>query len=203
MDTTYRLKGWYLLLNSIIALLTLSSLAGLAVAIILIILVIGFSLQSSPIQDLIPLVMFGGLFILFAGLLTLIGIIFPLGNALFSYLKTGSTGLELRIWPFYRLRCAWHQVSGIVYARIFGGRLSLPMLRIQEAESASRKPEPDHTFRGYDSDTDLSMLPLFLITLLLWSVKYKNLIPVYIFKGWPNGKLRQELERRLGQISFE
>ncbi len=210
MNNKHKIKVWYLLLNIIVALVTLSSLAGLAVAILLILGLIVFTFQNGEMRNVVALGVFNGMLILFGGLVTLVGVIFPLGNALFSYLQTGSTGLELRIWPFYRLQYGWHQVCGVEQVKIPGGRLSLSMLRIKKSESPSqsgrhRQVEPNNLLAidSHGSNDDLYLLPLLFIVLLVWSVKSNNLIPVSIFKGWPNGKLRQALGSRLGPISSE
>jgi hypothetical protein len=206
MNTTYRLKIWYLLLNITLAWFVLSMLAGALVALIVVVLLIIFLLQQGEWQSLGFLVMFAGILAVIVPLWTLAGIVLPLGNALFSYLRISSTGLELRVWPGYRLRCHWHQVTGLEQIKIFGGRLSLPMLRYKEAEIKSWRDYrwyirldpggPRSEFIEHPASFS------FLDSLFLWSVDHHNLIPVYIFNGWPNGKLRQELERRLGQISF-
>jgi hypothetical protein len=203
MDQKYRLKGWYLLLNVIVALVTLSTLAGLTIALILILALMGFSFQGSQTGALLPLGMFAGILILFMGIFTLMGIILPLGNALFSYLKLSSTGLELRIWPFYRWSWSWHQVAGLERVDVLGGRLSLPMLRIRKV-SLESQAEPDLPIvmhGGHGSDENPVSVPLALIASLVWSVKYKSLIPVYVFNGWPHGSLRRDLERRFERIT--
>ncbi len=210
MNDKHRIKVWYLLLNIIVALVTLSLLAGLAVAILLILSLIVFLIYQGQTEAVMSLTAFGGLWVLLMGIIALLGIVLPLGNALFSYLQTGSTGLELRIWPFYRLQYGWHQVSGVEQVKILGGRLSLSMLRIKKSESPSqsgrhRQVEPNNILAidSHGSNDNLYLLPLLFIVLLARLVKSNNLIPVYIFKGWPNGKLRQALESRLGPISFE
>ncbi len=206
MNTTYRLKVWYLLLNIIVASVTLSSLAIVVLVLLFILALVVFSLQKGQTGNAIPLAAFGGVWGLFAGLMAFLGIILPLGNALFSYLQIGSTGLELRIWPFYRLRYGWHQVLGVECAKILGGRLSLPMLRIKASETESG---PGTSRQSWANDVpvihthgkdSLFLLPMLLMAYLVWSVKSQNLIPVYLFNGWPNGKLRQDLERRLGPV---
>lgn len=207
MNTTYRLKIWCLLLNIALAWLVLSMLAGALVALIVVLLLIIFLFQQGEWQSLGFLVMFAGILVVIVPLWALVGIVFPLGNALFSYLRISSTGLELRVWPSYRLRCHWHQVTGLEHIKIFGGWLSLPMLRYKEAEIKSWRDyvwyirlDPSGPRSEFIENPAWFSL---LDSLFLWSVDNHNLIPVYIFNGWPNGKLRQELERRLGRISFE
>lgn len=202
MDYRYRIKGWYLLLNIIVALITLSGLAALAGVIIFFVILIVFAFQNGEARNVITLGMFSGLLVLFGALMALVGVVFPLGNALFSYLGIKSTGLELRIWPFYRLRCHWHHVIGIERVRLLGGVLSLPMLRFEEGESESwfgkyRLGGGHHT----SFEENPAVLTLFLVALLWWSVSDRKLIPVYIFNGWPNGQLKRDLESRLGPIS--
>src|SRR5512138_2070409 len=134
MNTTYRFKVWYLLANIAIVLAVLSMLGGAIVALILIVLLIAFLYQQGVRGGLLFPVFFAGVLVVVVPILIWVGIILPLGNALFSYLRIGATGLELRVWPGYRLQCAWHQVIGLEYVKVLGGRLSLPVLRFKEGK---------------------------------------------------------------------
>ena len=218
MNNTYRIRGWYLLLSIFVAVITLSMIAG---PIFFILLSGGVYLYSflqqdiqitnlySTVNNFIPFIMLCGTPGLFVGFLTVIGIILPLGNALFSYLHFGPMGLEMRSWPGYRLRCSWDQVIGVERIRIIG-EYTLPMLRIRKGQHESkpglfRQPGPTYvdiyTPNGFNQDLPLSVLLFALV--FLWPRKEWNLIPIYLFKGWPNGKLRQDLESKLGHLALD
>ena len=188
----YRPKSWYLLLSVFAAIATLSAIAGIIVFILLGtgVLLVGSSLHGWHVQNLIPLAIVWGVPILLIVPLALTGIVLPLGNSLLSYLEIGPTGLELRSWPGYRLRCTWGEVIGVEKVQIIA-EYSLPMLRIKGRPGpylSGRRTEPSLRIRA--------------ILSLSWPAR-RNLIPVYLFEGWPDGKLRRDLESRLGPISFD
>jgi hypothetical protein len=217
MTNTYRIRGWYRWLSVLVALITLTMIAGP----VLFGLLGGgvyayiFSQQDfqpesffSILNNFIPFVMLCGIPALVVVFLAVIGVILPLGNSLFSYLRLGPGGLELRSWPGYRLRCRWDQVTGIERIRIVG-KYSLPMLLFRQSQDESKtglisQPGPVYVpmySEGFNRYLPL-LVPLFLLV-FLWPRKEWNMVPVYLFKGWPDGKLRQELERRLGHLNLD
>lgn len=183
----YRLKGWYLLLSGLMAIIALSAALSMVASIISVIpvgagiLLVGFSFEGwQAMELLVPLGIMGGFLALLAGLAVLMGVmgvITTLGNTLFSYLGIGPMGLELRDWPSRRLRCDWDQVVGVEQVSVIG-RYSLSELRLKEGAIKS--------WMG-----------------LLRSRRRRNLIPLYLFKGWPDGELRQDLEDKIGPISLD
>lgn len=205
MNNKYRFKIWYQLMNFVITWSILGMLAGAVLAIIIAIPLLIFAVREGQIGMVIFLIIFCSL-AGFSGILLMLLIVVLLGNAWLSYLRVDSTGLEMRIWPSYHLRCHWHQIIGLEHVTILGGLLVLPMLRFKEARIKSWRATKwyirlgrnglQNEFVDYPESFRLGFLALFL-----WSVEDKRLIPVYIFNGWPDGQLKRDLETRLGPIS--
>jgi hypothetical protein len=204
MDTTYRLKAWYLLLNLLLVLIALSMLAGAIAMLLLVAPLIVFLFRQGQTGAVIFLGIFEALVAISIPLLIVLGIVFPIGNARLSYLRVGPSGLELRVWPSYRLQCDWHQVTGLEDVIFLRGLLCLPMIRFKEARIESWRKSKRYIHldpNGVRVEQVKYPASFWLLdALLLWSVNERNLIPVYIFAGWPDGRLRRELETRLGPI---
>lgn len=107
-------------------------------------------------------------------------IIFLIPNILFSHLKITHTGLELRDWPFLRYRYTWDEVS-IIHSYSFTRFLSFDYLIIKDPK---------------DPNNEKLKKRVYVIDQRKW-------IPLSGFRGWPNGRLAQDLQQYIPHIVTE
>lgn len=109
-------------------------------------------------------------------------VLVPIGRAIFSYLTLSEKGLEYRLWPLHRIRCAWEDVGQIKKSALsFQGEI----LTLQNAEVSGF-----HLF-------------LNLITGKRGVIRTIPVIPLYQIDGWSSGKLKIELRKYAPKLFTE
>ena len=95
-------------------------------------------------------------------------IFIPVGHGVFSYLTLSDEGLECRLWPLFKIRCAWDNFEQIK-------KLSPPfhgdILTLKKSEVS-----------GFGKGN-------------VGLIKSTPAIPLFMFDGWPNGRLETELRK--------
>ena len=112
-------------------------------------------------------------------------VLFPIMVGLFiprlflSYLKVSADGLILHYWPKHTTQVKWEQIARLGRCRFLGfipcDALYLKMPEAQTKNAALRE----------------------------WGLAKKCIIPLSDFRGWPNGKLAENLKNRIPSIMSE
>ena len=118
---------------------------------------------------------FFGSIALLIGILSLFLVLIAIGRAIFSYLLLSSEGLEYRLWPMHKIRCAWADMEQIKKSAL---PLQGDILMLKSAEVSG-----------------LQKILLGVNKGNLGSIKTMPVIPLYQISGWKSGELRTELEK--------
>lgn len=106
-----------------------------------------------------------------------------IGRAIFSYLLLSDEGLEFRLWPAHKIRCAWNDVDQIKKSVLpFQGEI----LVLKNAEvSGLQKVLLNFNRGGFGV------------------IKTLPVIPLYQIDGWQNGRLKNELIKYVPNLFTE
>lgn len=95
----------------------------------------------------------------------------------FSYLEVISTGIKVRYWPNIRYQAGWQEIERLGKAT-FLGKANCEALYLRTAQD----------------ETSRDLVPR------QQGIQTRRLIALSDFRGWPKGRLYQELSRHIPQI---
>lgn len=100
---------------------------------------------------------------------------------LLSYLRISPRGLEVKYWPLYRILVPWEDIDRLDAHKVFGLIPSQALFLKQDAPFGSVN----------------------ILGREVQSGEKKRLIVLNDFQGWPNGKIKAELQKYIPEIITE
>ena len=94
-----------------------------------------------------------------------------------SYLRVSDEGVELLHWPRYRVRARWDEVTRLDKCRAFG-KFKFDALYLRESAQGEARKLADREMGEFR----------------------KNIISLTDFRGWPEGRLAEDIRRYLPQM---